>query len=249
VTKLLIPEKNLLRRAVQDDAAAVQHGHPPGPCRFFGRMGDVNDRHPAFVQPPDHFEHPASGRRIQHGGGLVQDDRLRPHGDHAGDGQKLLLPPGQLMNLPLFHPGQSHRLQGFVDAPEHLLSGQAQVFQSEGDIFPNGGGDVLVLRILKHHAHGFPDHPQTLRIVRGNSLHPHPPLRRDQQSVQHAGQGGLSGTVAAHQGHIFPRLDGPVHLAENPVRPRPRFRAKVKPDPLHLNQRGHRLPSPETGRS
>ena len=58
---------------------------------------------------------------VQHGGGLVQHDALRLHGDDAGDGDPLLLTAGQQMGRMGHKGGHIHGGQGIVHPAADLL--------------------------------------------------------------------------------------------------------------------------------
>ena len=73
----------------QRDAAVRHDEHAVGEGRLLHRVGDVDDGDPLAMQAPDHLQHLGLPVRIEHGGGLVQDDAVRPHGQHAGDGDAL----------------------------------------------------------------------------------------------------------------------------------------------------------------
>ena len=59
-------------------------------------VGDEHNRHALLpVEPVDGGQHLPPPDGVQHGGGLVQHDALRLHGQHARDGDALLLSAGE----------------------------------------------------------------------------------------------------------------------------------------------------------
>ena len=88
---------------------------------------------------------------IQTGGGLVQNQHLRTHRQHTGNGYPTLLSAGQLKRRLLPEPfWQSYQTQGFSGALFDLLRIQTLVFWPETDIGKNVDLKKLVLRILEY---------------------------------------------------------------------------------------------------
>ena len=98
----------------------------------------------------DVFEHAAAAGRIEPGGGLVENEHLGTHGDHARDGDAALLPAGELerraLKQRLVHAGKACR---FTHALIDLLGREAGVFRAEGNVFIHRLLKELVLGILK----------------------------------------------------------------------------------------------------
>jgi len=61
-------------------------------------------------QPLGYGQHLAPAVGIQHGGGFVQDNGIRLHGQDAGDGHQLLLPAREGVDRPLPQRLQAYKV-------------------------------------------------------------------------------------------------------------------------------------------
>ena len=194
----------------------VQDHHPLGPGGLVHVMGD---EHHGDAQTPvqvgDDLHDLLPAPRVQHGGGLVQNDAFRPHGDDSGDGHPLLLSAGEQMGgvLPvLVHP---HLLQGLVHPAANLLGGDAQILRGEGHILLHHVCHNLIVRVLKHHAHGAADGNQVLLLPGVHAEHGHrPPLGQD-DGVAVLGQGGFAAPVPAQHRHKGPLLHRQIQIPKH----------------------------------
>jgi len=81
-------------RDVFDVVGGAEEGESPGPLQV--------------TNPP---VEPGPGRRIQPGGGFVQDQQAGISDESPGDEDPLLLPPGQVLEPTMAEAGHPHRLQ------------------------------------------------------------------------------------------------------------------------------------------
>ena len=104
------------------------------------------------VDPLDGRKQIAGRQRIQHGGGLVQNQQLWPHGQCRGQIHQLLLPAGQLRGLtaePRFHAEKSGHLRHAAADHRHA---QCHIFKAEGQLMPYEICDDLIIRVLLYEA-------------------------------------------------------------------------------------------------
>src|SRR5262245_2092449 len=94
---LLRPAEDLVRMALLDDTAAI---HEDDPVADFPRevelVGHDDHGHARARQAAHGLEDLVDELRVERGGGLVEQHQRRIHGERAGDGHPLLLPPGKL---------------------------------------------------------------------------------------------------------------------------------------------------------
>ena len=76
-------------------------------------MGDHQHGHAVLRQRLHDAQHLAHHFRVQRGGGLVEQQHLRVHGQGAGDGHPLLLAAGDLPGLGIDVGGHTHLFQIF----------------------------------------------------------------------------------------------------------------------------------------
>ena len=104
------------------------------------------------VDPLDGGKQIAGRQRIQHGGGLVQYQQLRPHRQCRGQIHQLLLPAGQLRGLtaePRLHAEEGSHLRHAAADHRHA---QCHVLKTEGQLVPYEIGDDLIIRVLLYEA-------------------------------------------------------------------------------------------------
>ena len=146
--------RDLSRCTVRKDAAFI-HGHYPVGGREYlvqpvFRHEDGNTQ--LAVDPLDGGKQVAGGQRVQHGGGFVQDQQLRTHGQRRGQIHQLLLTAGQLRGLaaePCLHAEKGGHLRH--TAADHG-DGQGHILKAKSQLMPHEIGDDLVIRILLYKA-------------------------------------------------------------------------------------------------
>ena len=164
------------------------------------RDGDHRDAH-ILIQVVDGLHYLLAAPRVQHGGGLVQDQAVGPHSDHARNGDALLLAAGEVVRSALPVLVDARHLHGVVHAAAHLFGRDAEVFQRKGDIFLHHGGDDLVVRALEHHADLLADIVNFVLVLGVHPLHHHGAAFGQKDGVEVLGQGGFAAAVRAQNGH------------------------------------------------
>ena len=99
---------------------------------------------------------PAS-RGVEHRGGLVEDEYLGFDGEEASQGDALLLAAGEGVGLAALVAIEADGPYSPGDALAHLLAGDAEVLEAEGDVVLDERGDEAVLRVLEEDAEMFAD--------------------------------------------------------------------------------------------
>ena len=148
--------KHLAGRALEGDLARVHHQQASGAQSLVHKMRDPDDGDAiAPVEFLRHGKHLAPPGGVEHGGGFVKDDDLRPHGQHPGDGHALLLAAGEHVRRGLGVFPHAHGFEGIVHAAADVLRRHAEVFKAKGAVLLHHGGDDLVVRVLEDHAASF----------------------------------------------------------------------------------------------
>ena len=209
------PALELIRGAGRSLPSPVHNGQPAGqPVGFLQVVrGEQDGEALASGQPGDLRPHRGPGFRVQAGGGLVEEQHLRPvdqpHGhvepaphatgvgaDHAGRGAAQFEPVQQLAGPAAEFPAAQP-----LDAP-----GQQQVL-------PSGGGRVGA-RALRDHADG----PADLRRLAAHLKAGHGGRARvgPGQGGEDLDGGGLAGPVRPEQAEDGPGRDGETEPVQRP---------------------------------
>lgn len=77
-------------------------------------VGDHEHGHAVRGKLPDDFEHAADHLRVEGGGGLVKQQKLRFRGDGPCDAHALLLPAGQGAGVAVGEVGEPHAVKLFT---------------------------------------------------------------------------------------------------------------------------------------
>ena len=94
-----------------------------------------------------------------------------------------------------------------VHAGVHLLAGDAEIFQPEGNLARHGARNNLVVGILEDQAH-LPANTRNVLAVGGTAaVDGHPAGCRQQQAIEAAQEGGLARAVGTHQGDKLTRQE------------------------------------------
>ena len=187
----------------------IHHQDPVGVLRLVHMVGDEHHGDALLpVQAMDGGEDLLPAHGVQHGGGLVQDDAVRLHGDDAGDGHPLLLSAGKEVRRVADELPHAHIPEGIIHPAADLLRGDAQVLRGEGHVLLHHVGNDLVVRVLKDHAHPLADGEKVPLVLRVHPLHQNLAGGREQDGVHGLGQGGLSGAVVAQHRHEAALLNG-----------------------------------------
>ena len=187
-------------------------------------LDDDESVSPVGGQPAQQSEEFHGGVGIEIGGGLVEHQHPRAHGQHRGDGDPLLFAPRQGAQEPLPEAGQSDGFQRIVDGRLHLERRPAKVLQAEGDLILNGERAELGVGILKDQAgllgqqmhrgvpHHQPRHHDLARVVALDEM-------RD-ESIQAQREGALARAAGTEYQHGLPRPEREVQVDERRVFPR-----------------------------
>ena len=144
--------EHLLGRALHDDAAPAHDQHAVCLGGLLHVVGDGNDRDARRPQLADGFHDLRAAMGVQHGGGLVHNKAVGPHGDNARNRDALLLAAGQLVRRSLALFIDARQLHGLVDAGADLLGRYAEVLRRKGHVLLDDGRHDLVVGVLEHHA-------------------------------------------------------------------------------------------------
>ena len=88
---------------------------------------------------------------VKTGGGLVQNQHFRLHGNNARNGYPALLAAGQVKGRDLqLGLRQAHKARSLPDTAVDLLSRQAHVLGAEGDVLIHRLLKQLIFRVLEH---------------------------------------------------------------------------------------------------
>ena len=206
--------EQLLRGLVLLDFAVVDEDDAVGDlARKAHLMGDDQHGDAGVGQLLHQFQDLADHFGVQRGGGLIEEDDVRVHGQGAGNGDALLLAAGQAL-------GVGVGLVGQADAGQQLFSALVRfllVLQLQ-----QGGGQAEVLldrqvreevEVLEHHPHLLAD-GINVAVIDLDALKLDGAAGGDLQPIQAAQEGRLA---AAGRADLFPmRLmisaDGPIKV-------------------------------------
>ena len=187
--------------------ALAHHQHTVCLRSFLHVVGDGHhgDAH-VPVQVVDGLHHLLTAPGVQHGGGFVQNQAVRPHGNYACNGNALLLAAGKVVGCALAVLIDAGHLHGVVHAAAHLFRRHTEVFQCKGNVFLHHGGNDLVVRVLEHHTHGLADIIDLVIVCGVHALHVDLAALRQQDGVEVLCQSGLAAAVGTQHGHEFAAL-------------------------------------------
>ena len=211
---------------------AVHHQKPLGQAGNI-RHGVADHHNGGVLRLPVSLniaQHLCPSRGVQAGGGLVQNQHFRFHGNHTGDRHPALLSAGQFKGRGLqLLRGKPHQLSRLPHPAVHLLLIQAHILGAEGDVLINRFFKQLVFGILKYQSHPEPALPGG-GLIRPDvlSVQKNRAGGGAQQSVEMLHQGGFAGTGMADdsdklsplhrkghilQRHMLKRGSGAVYMA------------------------------------
>lgn len=211
--------KDLRRCAVKGDVPVVKDDEAVGDAR--GIVHAVRDKQDgrAGLAPVgrDVFKHAAAACRIEPGGGLVENEHLGTHGDHARDGDAALLAAGKLERRALKERlVDAHKARRLTHARIDLLGGEAGVFRAEGDVPVHRLLKELVLGVLKdkpdlkaHVARGL------LAAVNVLPVEKHGAGCRREQPVEVLDERAFAGARVADDAHELSGGDGEINIVDS----------------------------------
>ena len=112
IAQALVLEKNLGRSVIQN-APLVHYQGAAG--QFSHEEHIVADQQQGDVELPQDGQQQLLSPRIETGGGLVQDEQLGLHGQHAGQRQAFALASGQVQGNTIFEAFQMDQGQGLFN--------------------------------------------------------------------------------------------------------------------------------------
>ena len=119
---------------------------------MFMRDNQIGD-----VQVLQDMDEALPGGFVQAGGGLIQQEQLRLHGQDRGQGDQLFFAPGKLIGHPVFKAGQAQTFHSFPGDLNRLGRSFPLVQRAEGHILENRGTEELIVGMLKEQTHLLPD--------------------------------------------------------------------------------------------
>ena len=210
--------QNIFGRALRDDAPSVHDDDAVGLGGLVHEMGDHDDGHAARVEVFADAHEPCAAARIEHRGRFVQDQDLRIHGKHAGDGDALLLPAGKRGGLAVFETDESDFGQGVSHASSDFGGRDPEVLGAERDVVLHERRHDLVVGILEHHARGRTDEEGGVRIGRVVPVDAHRALIGDEQRVQVLRERGFARSVPAEHADEFAGIHMQADAVERMLR-------------------------------
>ena len=190
-------------------------------------MGHHHHGHLLLSQRPDDLEDFPGQLGIQGGGGFIEKQDIRMHGQRPGNGHPLLLPAGQLAGIRVRLVGKPHLLEQGRRLPAGLVLASPS--------HPDGGfGQVLhhrhmgkQIEVLKHQPKPAADllqhrpgavHAAVCPLAGGHGHHGQILIRdtagiHPLQQGQAAQEGGFAGAGRADDGQHFPL----AHLKGDPL--------------------------------
>ncbi|OUE08779.1 hypothetical protein CMsap09_07510 [Clavibacter michiganensis] len=181
----------------------------------------------------DGAPHLADALGVEVRGRLVEEEEPRAHGEHAGEGEPLLLAAGERRRGPVEGDVEAHRVEGGADAGPDLLTRDAEVLAAERHVVADTGEDHLRVRILQHEPGAA---PETRRVPAVDAERPAglALVVAAEHARERVHEGRLAGTGRAEQEHALPRLDDEVDVPDRPgaaagVPPAPALRADGRP--------------------
>ena len=114
-------------------------------------MRDEQQGGASLLKVEEQRAHPRPSCGVKPGHGLVENQDRLAHGEHAGEGDGVLLSSrereGGARKEGLVG-GEPHGGEGSSDADAHLVIGASEIARTEGDILEDGAGEELAFRQL-----------------------------------------------------------------------------------------------------
>ena len=101
----------------------------------------------------------------------------------------------------------AYRRKSAFNPGNHLFRRDAEILQTEGNVFLDDSGDDLVVRILENHTGPLADLPDELFIPGVVSADDDISLRGNKQRIQQFGHGGFAGSVVSEDSNKLTRLN------------------------------------------
>ena len=163
-------------------------------------MRYLKDADPARHESVDDAREQPARALVELGARLVEDEVARPHGEHAGKREELLLPSRELGRHTSAQGLDPARAERLGDPLVNVRAIEAEVSRAEGHLVLHERTDDLVARVLPYVA----DEPrQVMRrsLADHEAVHAHAAGARCERTVQKSSERGLSRSVAAEKDH------------------------------------------------
>ncbi len=211
----ILPGENLLGRTDGQELPSLHQQQTIAVRRQLLRLLlNHQDGNAGFRQLLDNAENLLRAGRIQLGGGLVQNQKLRPHGQYRGNGHSLQLSAGQVegVSIPEF-PDTQLPQHGF-HTPTDLLRRNAQILKAVAHLVKDRvlGTGQLIEGVLEHQAdflaEGSHRRFSSLQAVDPDSAPVSALIELGDQAQQCLGQRAFAGAVFAQEPDEFALLHG-----------------------------------------
>ena len=103
------------------------------------------------MQAANRVEDLASALRVEHGGRLIKNQKLRVHRQHTRQRDALLLPAGEHVRRAALKARHADGGKRGRDLFGNAVLALGVVLQAKSDVLGDDGGDELVVRALEHH--------------------------------------------------------------------------------------------------
>ncbi len=211
--QLLVGEQ-FAGRAVRRDHALAEDQGARAQLQGVGQVvRDHQDRHVQRAQDVCQF---AAGGGVEVGGGLVEDEDLRFHGEDGRDGHPAALSEGEVVWRAVLELRHADPLQGPLHALLQLRPLQPGRRGPERHVLPDGRHEELVVRVLEDDADPAPDLGH-VPLVHGQPGDPHRAGAAGQDAVEVQHEGRLAGAVRPEQRDPLAARDREVDTEEGLV--------------------------------
>ena len=196
-------------RAVEGRRPGRQRHDPVGQQHLVHLLGHEHDREAVVGLAATARQHLVAPRRIEHRRGLVEHEHAARHGQHPGQRGALALTTRQQVGLARAQVRRPNCARTSSTRRAISAEGRAEVLETKGQVFFDGGAHELVLGILEQHA-DVAAHGKVARRRSSRSC-PHTSRARPRRPLQPAQQPGerrLAGAVGADHGHELALVNG-----------------------------------------
>ena len=207
--------EELLRGLIFLDPALIDEddsvGHLAGKAHL---VGDHQHGDAGVGQLLHQLQHLADHLRVEGGGGLVEQDDIRVHGQSAGNGNALLLAAGKALGEHIGFIGQADTGQQLLGTLGSLLLAlELEQLRGQAEVLLDGqvGEEV---EVLEHHAHLLA-HGIDVGIIHLDALKLDGAAGGDLQSVQAAQEGRLAAAGGADQADHIAAVDVDVDALQD----------------------------------
>ena len=201
-------------------------------------VGRDDDRRAGRIQLVEELHQHEGRGRAERARGLVEDEHLGTHGEHARDRDGLLLPAREEVRWPTLEAPQAHLCKRAGHDPTKLVLGEPEIELPERDVLVHGRGEELGVRDLEDEPHPPAELAKPPPVVPERFvMEAHLARGRPEEAVRHKQEGRFGGPVRADERDLGTLLDLDRDVAEGVVAVRVR-----EPDTHGLELGGHGNP-------